>query len=155
MISHHKIVDKEATFNTIALFEQIQFTKDQLESTKLIKYINKIYKKSPNQLLKYRLEILLNKWCEIRDFYENNRPVCESVFDAILNNDDDFFETKNIRELLHRLLKSFDKNYKVTFSSENFFCVFLYVLVFFCFIDFLLLFFCHFLSFDKKIKIIQ
>lgn len=130
MISHHKIVDKEATFETIALFEQIQFTKDQLESTKLIKYINKIYKKSPNQLLKYRLEILLNKWCEIRDFYENNRPVCESVFDAILNNDDDFFETKNIRELLHRLLKSFDKNYKVTFSSEQFCCVFLYVLVF-------------------------
>lgn len=75
---------------------------------------------SPNQYLKYRLEHLLGMWRDVLHTYsskthEVRRSPTKSVFEAIITHDDKFFRTKSVPELLHRLLKSFDQNYKVIF----------------------------------------
>lgn len=41
------------------------------------------------------------------------RRTSHSVFEAVIKDDDRFFKTKSVPELLDRLLKSFDRNYKV------------------------------------------
>lgn len=117
-----------AAMQTILVFDQIQFTKKQLKENKLIKYVNEIYEQSPNQYLKYQLEQLLQKWREIRatktvKIRDSHRPTC--VFDAIIMDDHRFFKTKCLPELLHRLLKSFDKNYKVMHEWASLFVDFL------------------------------
>lgn len=103
---------------TIAVFDQINLTKEQLVSSKIMEYIKELYMETSNRYLKYRLKNILQKW---RDIVKNdslkmrkpNRTVSSSVFEAVIMDDDQFFETTSVPELLHRLLKSFDKNYKV------------------------------------------
>lgn len=67
--------------------------------------------------MKYRLESLLAGWRDIVHVVPTKKRKTQhptSVFEAIIKDDDYFFETKSVPELLHRLLKSFDRNYKVT-----------------------------------------
>lgn len=109
---------------TLTVFEQIQLTKEQLESTRIVECMKDLYVETSNRYLKYRLEIVLRKW---RDILQNkplkmrkaHHTVSSSVFEAIIMDDDRFFETTSVPELLHRLLKSFDKNYKVKASWHN------------------------------------
>ncbi|XP_055300467.1 uncharacterized protein LOC129567520 [Sitodiplosis mosellana] len=113
------IADMDMAMQTMSVFEQIQLTKEELESTKICEYMKDLYVETTNQYLKYRLEIVLHQW---RDILRNapmkqpksRRVVSSSVFEAVIMDDDRFFETTSVPELLHRLLKSFDKNYKVT-----------------------------------------
>lgn len=86
--------------------------------------VKDLYNQSPNQYLKYRLETLLCKWRDTMQMGSSkvrkaHRRTSHSVFEAVIMDDDRFFKTKNVPELLDRLLKSFDRNYKVL---ELFFC---------------------------------
>lgn len=77
-----------------------------------------LYVQTPNHYLKYRLELLLAAWRDVLQKdptkkHKPRRPTSSSVFEAIIEDDDYFFKTKSVPELLHRLLQSFDKNYKV------------------------------------------
>lgn len=100
------------------MYEQIPLTKEQLKQTNIIATVKDLYDQSPNQYLKYRLEMLLCMWREtirmesskVRKPY---RRTSHSVFEAVIKDDDRFFKTKSVPELLDRLLKSFDRNYKV------------------------------------------
>lgn len=101
----------------MTVFEQIQFTKKQLQDTRIMEFMNDLYEQTPNHYLKYRLESLLAGWRDIVHVVPTKKRKTQhptSVFEAIIKDDDYFFETKSVPELLHRLLKSFDRNYKVT-----------------------------------------
>ncbi|XP_031624660.1 uncharacterized protein LOC116341627 [Contarinia nasturtii] len=112
------IVDMDKVMQTITIFDQIQPTKEQLVASNVEECIKELYYDTPNAYLKYRLGFVIKKW---RTILENEtvkpdkpgRAKSNSVFEAIIMDDDRFFETKSVPELLHRLLKSFDKNYKV------------------------------------------
>lgn len=111
---------------TITDFEQMHLTKSQIKDTKIVERIRELYENTPNQYLKSRLELLLAKWIDIcqNESVQLRKPkhaVINSVFEAVIKNDDLFFETRNVPDLLHRLLKSFDKNYKVFKCSIAFF----------------------------------
>lgn len=82
--------------------------------------MNELHSETPNQYLKYRLEFVLKKWREIleKEQKKKSHSPSSSVFEAILRDDDYFFQTTSVPELLHRLLKSFDKNYKVKNSED-------------------------------------
>ena len=100
------------------VYEQIPLTKQQLQKTNIIATVKDLYNQSPNQYLKYRLEILLGKWrgtvrMDSSKVRKPRRSTSKSVFEAVLMDDDRFFKTKSVPELLDRLLKSFDQNYKV------------------------------------------
>lgn len=84
-----------------------------------------LYVQTPNQYLKYRLESLLVVWRDILHVnmtskQKPRRETSSSVFEAIIKDDDHFFRTKSVLELLHRLLQSFDKNYKVNKTHRIF-----------------------------------
>lgn len=103
---------------TIAVFEQIHLTKEQLAESNIMEYIKELNMETSNRYLKYRLKNILQKWRDIvkNDSFKmrkSHRTVSSSVFEAVIMDDDQFFETTSVPELLHRLLKSFDKNYKV------------------------------------------
>lgn len=132
-----QIVDLNGVSRILLVFDQIQFDKKQLKHTKIIKFVNEVYEQTPNQYLRYRLELLLKRWRLIYQ-RESKKPkillvnespppsspasiastasTCESVFDAIIMDDHHFFQTKSVPELLQRLLKSLDKNYKVVIN---------------------------------------
>lgn len=102
---------------TVAIFEQIELTRKQLEDSKIVKKVENLRIRTPNQYLAYRLELLLGKW---HTFLQKEHRMAQaqqiksnSVFEAIMQNDKDFFETDNIYELMHRLDKSFGTNGKV------------------------------------------
>lgn len=120
-----QIVDLSVTLQSIGVFEQIDLTKEQLMTTKIMEYMNDLYVETPNQYMKYRLELLLKKWHYVlqgdrKKTRRSTHLVSNSVFEAVIKADDRFFKTKNVPELLHRLLKSFDKNYKVhLFETAN------------------------------------
>lgn len=107
-----------AVLQTINVYEQIPLTKQQLQTTNIMATVKDLYDQSPNQYLKYRLEILLSMWrntiqmdsSKVRKPY---RRTTHSVFEAVIKDDDRFFKTKSVPELLDRLLKSFDRYYKV------------------------------------------
>lgn len=102
---------------TIMVFDQITISKEELENTNIIPCMEDLCADTPNRYLKYRLELVLDKWHSILaektiKHRQTDQP-SNTVFDAIVNNDDEFFETKNVPELLHRMLKSFNRDYKV------------------------------------------
>lgn len=92
--------------------------------TKIMEYMNDLYVETPNQYMKYRLELLLKKWHNVvqgdrKKTRHTKRVMSNSVFEAVIKDDDRFFKTKSVPELLHRLLKSFDKNYKVHLLKQS------------------------------------
>lgn len=108
---------------TIAIFEQIELTRIQLEGSKIVKKVENLRIRTPNQYLSYRLELLLGKW---HTFLQKDLQMAQSqqiksnsVFEAIIQNDVGFFETDNIYELMHRLDKSFGTNGKVIFVTAR------------------------------------
>lgn len=102
---------------TIAIFEQIELTRNQLEDSKIVKKVENLRIRTPNQYLSYRLELLLGKWHTFlqKDLQmtRSQQIKSNSVFEAIIQNDEEFFETDNIYELMHRLDKSIGTNGKV------------------------------------------
>lgn len=107
---------------TITVFEQVQLTKEQLQQTNVFECMESLYDDTPNQYLQYRLSFILTKWRDIlreepSKKRKTHRAVSSSVFEAIIMDDDRFFKTKSVPELLHRLLKSFDRNYKVILNG--------------------------------------
>lgn len=106
------------TLQTLTVFEQIDLTKQQLKSSGIYELVKDLYAETSDRFLKYRLELVLCKWRDIlKDQLlkkgKSRRTVCSSVFEAVIMDDDRFFKTTSVPELLHRLLKSYDKNYKV------------------------------------------
>lgn len=98
--------------------EQLPLTKSQLEESNIIEHVAELYAQTPNEYLKYRLKVILEKWRGIiyvkPKWQKMHRSTSNSVFEAIIMHDDQFFHTKSLPELIHRLLKSFDENYKVS-----------------------------------------
>lgn len=109
------------TLQTLTVFEQIQLTKKQLESSEIYELMTDLYNETSDQFLKYRLELVLRKWrdvlkdepAKVSKKTRSRRSKSSSVFEAVIMDDDRFFKTTSVPELLHRLLKSYDKNYKV------------------------------------------
>lgn len=112
-----QIVDLNGVLQMINVFEQTPLTKKQLYETNIIETVEDLHDQSPNQYLKYRLEILLSMWRKTIKMESSKqrkaRRRSHSVFEAVIMDDDQFFKTKSVPELLNRLLKSFDRNYKV------------------------------------------
>lgn len=101
----------------IQVFEQIPLTKAQLCDSDIMEHVQELYDQTPNDYLKYRLQNLLEMWRDVLQVnskrHKLHRSTSNSVFEAIIMDDDKFFRTKSVPELLHRLLKSFDRHYKV------------------------------------------
>lgn len=120
-----QIVDLNAVLQTINVYEQIPLTKEQLQQTNIIATAKDLCDQTPNQYLKYRLEMLLHMWrdtiqtesSKVRKSFR--RTSVHSVFEAVIKDDDRFFKTKSVPELLNRLLKSFDRNYKVFWNFHS------------------------------------
>lgn len=103
---------------TITVFDQITLTKEELMSTQIMDLMKDLQVETSNPYLKYRLEFVLQKWRAVLQnkplkMRKSRSAVSTSVFEAIITDDEQFFETTSVPELLHRLLKSFDKDYKV------------------------------------------
>lgn len=103
----------------INVYDQIQLTREQLNDTNVVECMKELLDDTPSKYLKSRLGAVLRKWRQIlrndkSKSKKQQRAKCSSVFEAIITDDDQFFETTSVPELLHRLLKSFDKNYKVS-----------------------------------------
>lgn len=83
-----------------------------------MEHVQELYDQTPNHYLKYRLQNLLEMWHGVfqkrSKHHKSHRSTSNSVFEAIIMDDDSFFRTKSVPELLHRLLKSFDRHYKVS-----------------------------------------
>lgn len=112
-----QIVDLNTTLKLIQVFEQISLTKTQLCKSNIMEHVQELYDQTPNHYLKYRLQNLLEMWHGVfqkRSKHQSHRSTSNSVFEAIIMDDDSFFRTKSVPELLHRLLKSFDRHYKVS-----------------------------------------
>lgn len=106
------------TLEMLTVFEQIQLTKKQFQSSGIYELMQDLYDETSNGFLKYRLELVLCKWRDIVKDQplkkgKSRRTKSSSVFEAVIMDDDRFFRTTSVPELLHRLLKSYDKNYKV------------------------------------------
>lgn len=102
---------------TIAIFEQTELTRKQLEDSNIVKKVENLRIRTSNQYLAYRLELLLGKWHTFLQkdlrMAQSQQIKSNSVFEAIIQNDEEFFETDNIYELMRRLDKSFGTNGKV------------------------------------------
>lgn len=107
---------------TITIFEHIQLTKEQLIETNIYNDIKFVYSKTPNPILKYRMKFVLLSW---RAILRGNGPKTwknlplsssGSVFEAVIMNDERFFLTKSVPALIQRLLKSYDKSFRVSFK---------------------------------------
>lgn len=115
-----------SAMQTVTIFEQIELTHKQLDESKIIKKVENLRIRTPNRYLAYRLELLLRKWnlcLQKESRLRSNRPhkPSNSVFEAIMQNDEGYFETSNIYELMHRLHKSFGQNGKVNTIFHHFF----------------------------------
>lgn len=129
VVSITQIVNLNAALHTISIFEHINLSKEQLIDSKIVQEMQYVHFKTTNEYLKYRLEFLLQKWSNIVNIPPAKKvrsTVSNTVFEAIINDDDKFFETTSVPVLLHRLLKSFDKNYKVHFYNVNHTSKFIY-----------------------------
>lgn len=115
---HHDMANDVAVIQSVTIFEQIELTREQLEDAKLIKKVENLRLRTPNQYLAYRLELLLQKW---NNFLQKEsgylavlpRKMSDSVFDAVIENDVEFFKTDDVYVLMHRLHNSFHQNGKV------------------------------------------
>lgn len=117
-----QIVDWDAALQTLNAYEQIPLTKKQLQQTNILATAKDLYDQSPSEYLRYRLGLLLKMWRNIIQIdaskvHTPRRSASHSVFEAVMMDDERFFNTKSVPELLDRLLKSFDRNYKVHFVS--------------------------------------
>lgn len=110
---------------SITVFEHTQTTKEQLIETNIYNCIKHVYVKTPNPILKKRLRFVLLSWRAIlRGKVAKTRKRLSlspsgSVFEAVIMNDERFFLTKSIPALIHRLLKSYDKSFRVSFMRSD------------------------------------
>lgn len=107
---------------TLNAYEQIPLTQAQLQHTNILETAKDLLEQSPNEYLRYRLGLLLKGWRNIIQVDASKvrrarRSTSHSVFEAVIMDDERFFKTKSVPELLDRLLKSFDQNYKVIWST--------------------------------------
>lgn len=60
-----QVADMETVLQVIEQLERIQITKEELETTRLGKYINHLRRKTANESLARRAKNLLKKWREM------------------------------------------------------------------------------------------
>lgn len=105
-----------STLQILNALECTSFTKKELKEARILKYIRCLRYATSNSYLLSRIRELNRKWRKTlkAEDIKPKKPAVDTVFDAIINGDRYFFETKNIPDLLQRLLNSFDKNYNVS-----------------------------------------
>lgn len=110
------MIDSTSAMQTVTVFEQTELTLKQLQDSNIIKKVENLRIKTTNKFLSYRLGLLLEKWVAFlrkENAKVKNQIRSNSVFEAIMQDDTEFFETDNIFELMRRLMRSFGTNGKV------------------------------------------
>lgn len=63
--NYFQVADMDTVLQVITQLERIQITKEELETTRLGKYINHLRRKTANESLARRAKNLLKKWREM------------------------------------------------------------------------------------------
>lgn len=98
----------------IKTFQRISLTREQLEEIGCVtRYMKHLRAATPNRQLANQLGQLLKKWHKLKYLEVHEKKINYSVFEAIITDDRQFFRLKSVPELMYRLYKSIDKNYRV------------------------------------------
>lgn len=101
--------------HVITIFEQINLNKSLFRNSDAVKYMKKLRILTPDKYLSFRLDLLLRKWQKAnRTWEQRQRPMSQSVFEAITTNDEQYFNICSIELLMERLEHAVDQNFKVS-----------------------------------------